>query len=74
MHSLRKDIPEGAHFRDMPVRIGYGRVLSIPELDEWYFTLRLFGWRLFVARGLYDRHHYGYRDWLQRDRQCTPSS
>jgi hypothetical protein len=81
MRALRVDIPEGAHFAQMP-RIGFGHVLCAKWLEEHYFTLRFLGWRLFVVhcqphyelspwkRDVLDRKKVNqpyWRWWFQRD-------
>jgi hypothetical protein len=49
---FRIDIEEGSRESRMPL-IGYGRIRSLPSLDEVYATVRVFGYRLFVAAGRY---------------------
>jgi hypothetical protein len=46
---MRIDIPEGAEYTQMPT-FGWGRVLCAEWLQERYFTVRVLGWRLFIAR------------------------
>lgn len=59
---MRRDIPEGG-----PVpRWGYGRMLSLPSIEERYWCGTLFGWTLFVARGNYGRTGRRFRGWCQR--------
>lgn len=64
----RVDIPEGSE------RIpwaSYGRIRSAAHLEEWYATVTIFGWIVFVASGRYgmtsdtpyDREHHGRRRW-----------
>lgn len=61
----RVDIPEGAALCSIPT-VGWGRVLSIPELDEWYATVGLMGWRVLVARGRFNLKDYSWRWWFRR--------
>lgn len=73
---FRHDIPEGAEEHQLPARFGFGSIQSLPELGETYVTVRAFGWRLFIARGIYtygsDRvwpvvvHRRTTRWWLKR--------
>lgn len=65
------DIAEGSC---NPKRFGFGRILSRDTINEYYFTIKLFGWRLFVARGNYQNAWrpdlppiYSYRYWIQRN-------
>lgn len=55
------DIPEGVAFREMAKFFGYGRILSIPVLKERYFSVRLWGFTLLVAWGLYNFKSYSWR-------------
>ena len=57
---LRVDISEGAEEWEIPA-LGYGRIRSIPEIREWYATVRLRGRRLFIASGLYGGRRRGFR-------------
>lgn len=56
---MRIDIEEGEMFPDCPV--SFGRIKSLPEFREKYVSALLFGWRFFVAFGLYDRKKYSAR-------------
>lgn len=55
----RIDIEEGETFPDCPV--SFGRIKSLPELKEKYVSALLFGWRFFVAFGIYDKRKYSAR-------------
>lgn len=50
---VRVNIPEGAAFREMPRQFGFGRVGcgvgTSRSFHEWYVTIRIRHWRLFVA-------------------------
>ena len=65
---LRIDISECAE--KLP-KLAYGRILSLPRLDEWYATVSLFGFRVFVANGLYRNMDFSnntriWRCWFAR--------
>jgi hypothetical protein len=66
------NIEEGAEFRSMPQLFGFGRIKPRAQFDtfsrEHYVTLRMFGWRLFVAWAKYDKKHMSFRHWIARDR------
>lgn len=47
---MRMDIMEGSEERDMPPRLGWGRILTAQWLTEQYFTVRILGRRLFIVK------------------------
>jgi hypothetical protein len=56
---VRIDIPEG--FFPPPSLFSYGRILSIPKLNEWYAMLTIRGVSFFLATGKYDFKRYSFR-------------
>lgn len=63
---FRQTIREGCAEWDIP-RLGWGRILSDPQLRERYWTVRIFGVRWFAARGRYDGESFSWRGWIDRN-------
>ena len=67
---MRYDITEGSSGRllDLLPLISYGRIRSLPEINEWIMEIRIAGEILFLATGKYryllnDNRSY-FRWWL----------
>jgi len=54
---MKVDIPEGCAFYAMP-KFGHGRILTKPPIAERYWTVELFGYRLFLVRGENNAGHW----------------
>lgn len=66
---FRVDIPEGCE--SIP-RFAWGRILSMECIGEWYATVTLFGFTIFIAAGRYEatarmpQRPYRLRGWTAR--------